>query len=118
MSTPKPSRFTPVRRAAALLSPLDYAATSLLVGVYAVGTSLDEGPKTSLDYYRSAATVTPSLLIAVAVSDASLNWRASRRSGIDAETGTVVGRLVRTLHPTRSTSAWRTGVWPEPELTT
>ena len=68
MSAPTPSRSTAVRRAAASLSPLDYAATLLLVAVYVVGTSLDDGPKTSLDYYRSAATVIPSLLIAVAVS--------------------------------------------------
>ena len=56
-----------VGRAAASRGPLDYAATLVLVGVYAVGTSLDEGPGTSLDFYRSAATVIPSLLIAAAV---------------------------------------------------
>lgn len=61
------SRTTRVRRAAASLSPLDYAATAVLVGVYAVGTSLDDGPKTSVDFYRSAATVIPTLLIAVAI---------------------------------------------------
>jgi len=32
-----------------------------------VGTSLDDGPKTSLDFYRSAATVIPTLLVAVAI---------------------------------------------------
>ena len=62
-----PSRLTVVRRAAASLRPVDYAATLALVGVYAVGTSLADGPGTSLDFYRSAATVIPSLLIAVAV---------------------------------------------------
>jgi hypothetical protein len=56
-----------VRQAAASLSPLDYAATVALLTVYAVGTSLDEGPKTSLDFYRAAATVIPTLLVAVAI---------------------------------------------------
>jgi hypothetical protein len=56
-----------VRQAAASLSPLDYAATVALLAVYAVGTSLDEGPKTSLDFYRAAATVIPTLLVAVAI---------------------------------------------------
>ncbi len=56
-----------VRHAAASLTPLDYAATVSLVAIYAVGTSLDEGPKTSLDFYRSAATVIPTLLVAVAI---------------------------------------------------
>ncbi len=61
------SRLTEVRRAASSLSPLDYAVTVVLLGVYAIGTSMDDGPDTSLDFYRSAATVVPSLLIAVAV---------------------------------------------------
>lgn len=61
------SRLTGVRRAAASLSPLDYAVTVVLLGVYAIGTSMDDGPDTSLDFYRSAATVIPSLLIAVAI---------------------------------------------------
>jgi hypothetical protein len=61
------SRLTAVRRAAASLSPIDYAVTVVLLGVYAVGTSMDDGPGTSLDFYRSAASVIPSLLIAVAV---------------------------------------------------
>jgi hypothetical protein len=56
-----------VRQAAASLSPLDYAATLALVAVYAIGTSLDEGPGTSLDFYRAAATVIPTLLVAVAI---------------------------------------------------
>jgi hypothetical protein len=37
------------------------------LAIYAIGTSLDEGPKTSLDFYRSAATVIPTLLVAVAI---------------------------------------------------
>ena len=49
------------------LGPFDYAATLALLVVYAIGTSLDEGPKTNLDFYSSAATVIPSLLIAVAI---------------------------------------------------
>ena len=61
------SGLTAVRHAAASLHPLDYVVTLGLLGVYAVGTSLDDGPGTSLDFYRSAATVIPSLLIAVAV---------------------------------------------------
>src|SRR5688500_17307333 len=65
---PKPSRSAAVRRAAASLRPLDYAATLLLVAVFPVGTRPAAGPKPSHDYYRSAATVIPSLLIAVAVS--------------------------------------------------
>jgi uncharacterized membrane protein YsdA (DUF1294 family) len=56
-----------VRRALTSLGPLDYLATAVLVAVYAVGTSLDEGPGTSIDFYRSAATVIPTLLIAVAI---------------------------------------------------
>jgi hypothetical protein len=56
-----------VRQAAAELNPLDYAATAALLAVYAIGTSLDEGPKTSLDFYRAAATVIPTLLVAVAI---------------------------------------------------
>jgi hypothetical protein len=56
-----------VRQAAASLSPLDYAATVALLAVYAIGTSLDEGPGTNRDFYRAAATVIPTLLVAVAI---------------------------------------------------
>jgi uncharacterized membrane protein YsdA (DUF1294 family) len=56
-----------VRRALASLGPFDYLATAVLVAVYAIGTSLDDGPGTSIDFYRSAATVIPTLLIAVAI---------------------------------------------------
>jgi uncharacterized membrane protein YsdA (DUF1294 family) len=56
-----------VGRALASLSPLDYIATAALVAVYAIGTSLDDGPGTNIDFYRSAATVIPTLLIAVAI---------------------------------------------------
>jgi hypothetical protein len=67
MRVARESKIGQVRQAAASLSPLDYAATVALLAVYAVGTSLDEGPKTSLDYYRAAATVIPTLLVAVAI---------------------------------------------------
>jgi predicted membrane channel-forming protein YqfA (hemolysin III family) len=67
MVASRSSKFTEARRAAASLGVLDYAATLALVAVYAVGTSIDNGPGTSVDFYRSAATVIPSLLIAVAV---------------------------------------------------
>ena len=61
------SKVHQVRRALVSLSPLDYLATAVLVAVYAIGTSLDDGPGTSIDFYRSAATVIPTLLIAVAI---------------------------------------------------
>ena len=67
MSQENGSRIGRVRQAAASLSPLDFVVTVALVAIYAVGTSLDEGPKTSLDYYRAAATVIPTLLVAVAI---------------------------------------------------
>ena len=56
-----------LRRLAASLSPFDYAATAGLLAIYVIGTSLDEGPATNLDFYRSAATVIPTLLVAVAI---------------------------------------------------
>ena len=61
------SRAHRIGQALASLSPLDYLATAALVAVYAIGTSLDDGPGTSIDFYRSAATVIPTLLIAVAI---------------------------------------------------
>ena len=61
------SKIGRVREAAGSLNPLDYAATVALVAIYAIGTSLDEGPKTNMDFYRSAATVIPTLLVAVAI---------------------------------------------------
>jgi hypothetical protein len=67
MGAPRKSRIGQVRQAAASLGPLDYAATVALLAIYAIGTSRDEGPKTSLDFYRSAATVIPTLLVAVAI---------------------------------------------------
>jgi hypothetical protein len=67
MSDARNSRIAEVRSAAASLSLLDYAATVGLVAIYVIGTSMDEGPKTNLDFYRAATTVIPSLLIAVAI---------------------------------------------------
>jgi hypothetical protein len=57
-----------VRRSAASLSPLDYLAAVAVIAIYVVGTSLDEGPDTSLAFYSSAATVIPTLLVAVAIT--------------------------------------------------
>lgn len=61
------SIFASLRRAAGSLGPFDYAATAVLLGVYVIGTSMDEGPKTSMDFYRAASTVIPTLLITVAI---------------------------------------------------
>ncbi len=56
-----------MRRSAASLGPFDYAATCVLLAVYVIGTSMDQGPSTSIDFYRSVATVIPTLLITVAI---------------------------------------------------
>lgn len=61
-----------VRDGMASLTPLDYLATALLIAVYVVGTSLDDGPGTSMDFYRAAATVIPTLLVAVAITGRAL----------------------------------------------
>jgi hypothetical protein len=67
MDTPRRNNFARLRRLAGSLGPFDYAATLALLGVYLVGTSMDEGPNTSMDFYRAAATVIPTLLITVAI---------------------------------------------------
>jgi len=67
METPHESTWAQVRRAARSLGPFDYAATLVLVAVYAIGTSMDDGPGTSMDFYRASATVIPTLLITVAI---------------------------------------------------
>ena len=54
-------------KAARSLGPFDYAATLALVAVFVVGTTMDDGPSTSMDFYRSCATVIPTLLITVAI---------------------------------------------------
>lgn len=67
MSSPRDTRIAQISQAARSLSPLDYVATVGLAAIYAIGTSLDDGPGTRLDFYRSAATVIPTLLVAVAI---------------------------------------------------
>jgi hypothetical protein len=67
MDTPRPSTSARLRQSAASLSPADYGATLALLAVYVIGTSLDEGPETSMDFYRAATTVIPTLLITVAI---------------------------------------------------
>ena len=67
MRAPRATSIGRLRRAAASLSPFDYAATAALLAAYAIGTSLDEGPKTHMSFYIAASTVIPSLLIAVAI---------------------------------------------------
>jgi hypothetical protein len=49
------------------LGPFDYAATIVLLGAFVIGTSMEEGPDTSIDFYRAVATVIPTLLITVAI---------------------------------------------------
>ncbi len=60
-------RVARLRRSAASLSPLDYAATVALLAIYVVGTSMEGGPKTHFSFYSAAATVIPGLLITVAI---------------------------------------------------
>ena len=67
MDTPSQSISARVRQSAASLGPFDYAATFVLLAVYVIGTSMDEGPDTSIDFYRAVATVIPTLLITVAI---------------------------------------------------
>jgi hypothetical protein len=67
IDAPRQSILVRVRRSARSLGPVDYAATIALLAVYVVGTSMDEGPSTSIDFYRAAATVIPTLLITVAI---------------------------------------------------
>lgn len=67
MDTPHESISARLRRSAGSLGPFDYAATVALLAVFVVGTSMDEGPDTSIDFYRAVATVIPTLLITVAI---------------------------------------------------
>jgi predicted membrane channel-forming protein YqfA (hemolysin III family) len=67
MITPNPTLSTRVRESARSLGPFEYAATIALVAVYVIGTSMNDGPGTSLDFYRAVATVIPTLLITVAI---------------------------------------------------
>jgi hypothetical protein len=67
MDTSRENISVRLRRSAADLGPVDYAATLVLVAVFVIGTSMDEGPGTSIDFYRAVATVIPTLLITVAI---------------------------------------------------
>ena len=67
MDTPHESISDRLRRSARSLAPIDYAATVALLAVYVIGTSMNEGPNTSIDFYRACATVIPTLLITVAI---------------------------------------------------
>ena len=99
---PRETNLARLRRSAPELSPFDYAATIALIAIYAIGTSLDEGPKTHLDYYSAAATVIPGLLVAVAIQgrvlelSRKINFRRRYRTVLLAivvfggETGTLM----------------------------
>jgi hypothetical protein len=67
METSPQTHIARIRHSARSLGPFDYAATLAVLGVYFIGSSMDEGPNTSLDYYRAAATVIPTLLMTVAI---------------------------------------------------
>jgi hypothetical protein len=67
MNTSRESISVRLRRSARSLGPFEYAATLALLAVYVIGTSMDEGPDTSMDFYRAVATVIPTLLITVAL---------------------------------------------------
>jgi predicted membrane channel-forming protein YqfA (hemolysin III family) len=67
MNTSRESISVRLRRSASSLHPFDYAATLALLAVYVIGTSMDDGPDTSMDFYRAVATVIPTLLITVAI---------------------------------------------------
>jgi hypothetical protein len=67
MDIPRQSILTRIRSSAASLGAFDYGVTLALLAVYVIGTSMDEGPKTSVDFYRAVATVIPTLLITVAI---------------------------------------------------
>jgi hypothetical protein len=67
MNTSRESISVRLHRSVASLGPFEYAATFVLVAVYVIGTSMDDGPGTSMDFYRAVATVIPTLLITVAI---------------------------------------------------
>ena len=54
IDTPRQNFSTRLRRWAGSLGPFDYAATIALIAVYVVGTSMDEGPGTSMDFWKRA----------------------------------------------------------------
>jgi hypothetical protein len=115
-----PRRFDRLRQSARSLGPLDYAATLALVAVFVVGTSMDDGPKTDMAYYSAAATVIPSLLIAVAIQgrvlelSRKMSFRMRYRTVLLAvvvfggETGTLMTLARgRRTGPHTSTCIWR-----------
>ena len=67
MNASRESFSVRLRRSARSLGPFEYAATLVLLAVYVIGTSMDDGPGTSMDFYRAVATVIPTLLITVAI---------------------------------------------------
>jgi hypothetical protein len=67
MDTPQRNISARLRVWIGSLGPFDYAATVGLVAVYGIGTSMDEGPGTSMDFYSAVTTVIPALLITVAI---------------------------------------------------
>jgi hypothetical protein len=67
MDIPRESISARLRRSARSLGPFDYGATFALLAVFVIGTSMDEGPDTSMDFYGAVATVIPTLLITVAI---------------------------------------------------
>jgi hypothetical protein len=67
MNTSRESFSVRLRRSARSLGPFEYAATFVLLAVYVIGTSMDDGPGTRMDFYRAVATVIPTLLITVAI---------------------------------------------------
>jgi hypothetical protein len=67
MHTPSQRVLSRLRDSVRSLGLFDYAVTLVLLAIFVIGTSMDEGPKTSMDYYRAASTVIPTLLITVAI---------------------------------------------------
>jgi hypothetical protein len=92
MNTSHDSIALRVRRGATSLGVIDYIATVVLLAVYAIGTSMDDGPDTSLDFYRSVATVIPTLLITVAIQGRILEL--SRKLTVRHQYRTVLFAIV------------------------
>ena len=92
MDTPRESISAHLRRAAANLGPLEYVATLVLLAAFIIGTSMDEGPGTSIDFYRAVATVIPTLLITVAIQGRVLEL--SRKATFRHQYRTVLFAIV------------------------
>ena len=71
---------------------MDYAATLALLAVYVIGRSMDDGPNTSMDFYRAVATVIPTLLITVAVQGRI--FELSRKATVRRQYRTVLFAVV------------------------